>query len=70
MNEEAEKEYRANPREFVEKWEKTQKLKLRPKNAKRWRPRTTANYTRSAPIRSLCGASPRRYARMKNREKN
>jgi hypothetical protein len=28
MNEEAEKEYAANPREFVEKWEKTQKLKL------------------------------------------
>jgi len=28
MNEEAEKEYKANPREFVEKWEKTQSLKL------------------------------------------
>ena len=28
MDEEAEKEYKANPREFVEKWEKTQKLKL------------------------------------------
>jgi len=28
MNEEAEKEYKANPREFVAKWEKTQKLKL------------------------------------------
>ena len=28
MNEEAEKEYKARPREFVEKWEKTQKLKL------------------------------------------
>jgi len=28
MNEEAEREYKANPREFVEKWEKTQKLKL------------------------------------------
>ena len=30
MNEEAEKEYTANPRGFVEKWEKTQKLKLEP----------------------------------------
>lgn len=28
MNEEAEKGYKANPRAFVEKWEKTQKLKL------------------------------------------
>jgi aromatic-ring opening dioxygenase LigAB LigA subunit len=28
MNEEAEKEYAADPRGFVEKWEKTQKLKL------------------------------------------
>jgi hypothetical protein len=31
MNEEAEKEYKTRPREFVEKWEKTQKLKLEPK---------------------------------------
>lgn len=30
MNEEAEKEYKAHPREFVEKWEKTQSLKLEP----------------------------------------
>jgi hypothetical protein len=30
MNEAAEKEYRARPREFVEKWEKAQKLKLEP----------------------------------------
>jgi hypothetical protein len=30
MNEEAEKEYKAKPREFVEKWEKTQNLKLEP----------------------------------------
>lgn len=30
MNEEAEKEYKARPREFVEKWEKSQKLKLEP----------------------------------------
>jgi len=30
MNQDAEKEYRAKPREFVEKWEKTQKLKLEP----------------------------------------
>lgn len=30
MNEEAEKEYKANPRAFVEKWEKTQKVKLAP----------------------------------------
>ena len=30
MNEEAEKEYKTKPREFVEKWEKTQKLKLEP----------------------------------------
>lgn len=30
MNEAAEKEYAAKPREFVEKWEKTQKLKLAP----------------------------------------
>ena len=30
MNEEAENEYKAKPREFVEKWEKTQKLKLAP----------------------------------------
>ena len=30
MNEAAEKEYKASPREFVEKWEKTQKLKLEP----------------------------------------
>ena len=28
MDEAAEKEYTAKPREFVEKWEKTQKLKL------------------------------------------
>ncbi len=28
MDEEAEKAYKTNPREFVEKWEKTQKLKL------------------------------------------
>jgi len=28
MNEAAEKQYAANPREFVEQWEKTQKLKL------------------------------------------
>jgi hypothetical protein len=27
MNEEAEKEYKMRPRKFVEKWEKTQKLK-------------------------------------------
>ena len=30
MNESAEDEYTANPRAFVEKWEKTQKLKLEP----------------------------------------
>ena len=30
MNESAEDEYTANPREFVEKWEKTQKLKFTP----------------------------------------
>ena len=30
MEEEAEKEYAADPRAFVEKWEKTQKLKLEP----------------------------------------
>jgi hypothetical protein len=30
MNQDAEKEYRAKPREFVEKWENTQKLKLDP----------------------------------------
>jgi hypothetical protein len=30
MDEEAEKEYTATPREFVEKWEKTQKSKLEP----------------------------------------
>jgi len=28
MNEVAEKEYKAKPRDFVEKWEKTQKLKF------------------------------------------
>ena len=28
MNEEAEKEYKARPREFVERWEKTQTLRL------------------------------------------
>jgi hypothetical protein len=30
MNEDAEKEYRTTPREFVDKWEKTQKLKFEP----------------------------------------
>ena len=30
MDEQAEEKYTANPREFVEKWEKTQKLKLEP----------------------------------------
>ena len=30
MDEAAEKEYTSNPRAFVEKWEKTQKLKLEP----------------------------------------
>lgn len=30
MNEEAEKEYKARPREFVEQWEQTQTLKLDP----------------------------------------
>lgn len=30
MDEEAEKEYKVRPREFVAKWEKTQKLKLEP----------------------------------------
>lgn len=30
MDEEAEKEYKGRPREFVEKWQKTQKLKLEP----------------------------------------
>lgn len=30
MDEEAEKAYKTQPREFVEKWEKTQKLKLEP----------------------------------------
>ena len=30
MDEEAEREIQRNPREFVEKWEKTQKLKLEP----------------------------------------
>ena len=30
MNEEAEKEYKARPREFVERWEKTQTLRLEP----------------------------------------
>lgn len=30
MNEAAEKEYVANPRAFVETWEKSQKLKLQP----------------------------------------
>ena len=30
MNEEAEKEYKANPRLFVQNWEKPQKLKLAP----------------------------------------
>ena len=31
MNEVAETEYKARPREFVENWEKTQKLNLEPK---------------------------------------
>ena len=30
MNQDAEKQYIATPREFVEQWEKTQKLKLDP----------------------------------------
>ena len=30
MNEDAEKEYKATPHEFVEKWEKIQTLKLEP----------------------------------------
>ncbi len=30
MNEAAEKEYKARPREFVEQWEKSQSLKLEP----------------------------------------
>jgi hypothetical protein len=30
MNQEAEEQYTAHPREFVDKWEKTQKLKLEP----------------------------------------
>jgi hypothetical protein len=30
MDEQAEKEYTAKPREFVEKWETTQRLKLQP----------------------------------------
>lgn len=30
MNEEAEKEYKARPREFVERWEKAQTLRLEP----------------------------------------
>ena len=30
MNEEAEKEYKARPREFIERWEKTQTLRLEP----------------------------------------
>ena len=30
MNEEAEKEYKARPREFVERWENTQSLRLEP----------------------------------------
>jgi hypothetical protein len=30
MNEEAEKEYKTRPREFVERWEKNQSLKLEP----------------------------------------
>jgi hypothetical protein len=30
MNQEAEKEYKARPREFVERWEKDQSLKLEP----------------------------------------
>ena len=30
MNEDAENEYKTKPLEFVEKWEKTQKLKLEP----------------------------------------
>ena len=30
MDEEAEREYTAKPREFVEKWEESQKLKLEP----------------------------------------
>ncbi|HET8564807.1 MAG TPA: hypothetical protein VFM35_13110 [Candidatus Binatia bacterium] len=34
MNEAAEKEYANDPREFVEKWEKTQKLKLTPEEKK------------------------------------
>jgi len=30
MNEEAEKEYKVRPREFVQRWEKNQSLKLEP----------------------------------------
>jgi hypothetical protein len=30
MNEEAEKEYKTRPREFVERWENTQSLRLEP----------------------------------------
>jgi hypothetical protein len=30
MNEDAEKEYKARPREFVERWEKAQTLRLEP----------------------------------------
>ncbi|HXV48403.1 MAG TPA: hypothetical protein VEB61_06330 [Candidatus Binatia bacterium] len=30
MNQEAEEQYTTHPREFVEKWEKTQRLKLTP----------------------------------------
>ena len=67
MNEEAEKEYKARPREFVERWEQTQTVKLEPKSAKRWLPKTTANSMLWGRIRLRSGASPKQFGRMKDR---
>ena len=70
MDEEAKKEYKANPRAFVEKWEKTQKLKLTPEEREALATKDMASYTRWARIRSRYGASPKRYGYMKNGAKN
>ena len=70
MNEEAEKEYKAKPREFVEKWEKTQKLKLAPEEREAL---ATKDYGKLYALGAhpfTSGASPKPYARMKNRAKN
>ena len=71
MNESAEDEYVSNPRGFVEKWEKGQKLrKFTPEEREALSDQELRQAAAPAPIRSRSGASPKRFGSTRSREKS